>query len=105
MTPVEILRAARKLIENPANWSKRHGFGDRWHYCADGACRAAANGPDRAVIMPPVGSGYVPARNYLWEASGAENIWVWNDAAERTHPEILAAFDKAIALAEQRAAT
>lgn len=93
---------ARKVIENPASWHKgsyaRDTYGLRVpvysdnavSYCTIGACNKVFNSwsttyqevltrLQRAANVPP-----------------GEGIPDWNDAPERTHEEVLAAFDKAI---------
>jgi hypothetical protein len=47
--------------------------------------------------------GQADAANVLRKAANTEFIIGWNDAPERTQAEVLAAFDKAIALAEKSA--
>ena len=92
-----VLIKARALIADPAKWGKgkRGCLGDRPldTCCAAEAIeeveppsprrRAAYYALERAagLVRPPMGSAIVE----------------WNDAPERTHAEVLAAFDKAIA--------
>lgn len=90
-----VLIKARALIADPAKWGK----GPRGrHYTRrplDTCCAAEAI----EDCEPANYSNRVTAIRALQKATGHPTIWVWNDAAERTHAEVLAAFDKAIASA------
>lgn len=85
MNTVDVLIAARKLIEKPENWCRETYETDSGAYCAVGAISRAAV-PD---------GDYGHALNVLEDVVGHGNIEVWNDA--HTHAEVLAAFDAAIA--------
>lgn len=100
MTPAETLRRARALIERPEAWTK--GTSARWHrqpvdvesplatcWCAFGAIRRQS--VDRATQDRAIGR--------LRRFSGP-NVVDWNDAPERTHAEVIEAFDRAIEKAE-----
>lgn len=100
MSALEVLIAARARIATP----------DRW---CQGAYWRGANGE----VVESYGSDCVSccslgalhsvgdsdeARQYLREANAKVPCWnlaVWNDAPDRTHAEVLAAFDRAIELA------
>jgi hypothetical protein len=97
----EVLVAARKLIEKPENWCQ-HGYAladdddgtsplnkraVKW--CMAGACYRAAG--------RPVHFSDPDAIKLLERITSANWIPDWNDAPDRTHAEVLAAFDKAIA--------
>lgn len=98
MTPSEILKAARQKITPPEAWTKRAAARDHLGatvfaddktavcWCSIGAVWATAYLCDEAA-------------SYLDEVAGGA-ITLFNDAPERTHAEVLAAFDRAIALAE-----
>jgi hypothetical protein len=93
----DVLVAARKVIEDPESWAHGEAFvpetgqrcaamaisvanDNKGHY--DAACSAvfkAATGEAPTHTAPALALGD------------------WNDASERTHAEVLAAFDKAIA--------
>lgn len=100
----KILRAARKLIETPDQWVK-HGVtkknGREWcdNPGATAFCLTAA------VFRAAVDSGQPPYRaiyeGALARLDEAVDGWahLFNDAADTTHPDVLAAFDKAIAIA------
>lgn len=57
-------------------------------WCASGAINAKAGYVERRVFSQAIGTTCIPG---------------WNDAPERTQAEVLAAFDKAIELAETSA--
>jgi hypothetical protein len=94
METKDVLIEARKLIERPEMWGKgrRNVDRPRYTFCA-AECIEAQN------------SGYTAmgeAFDALFAATGAQpgiSIPMWNDDARRTHAEVLAAFDKAIAAA------
>lgn len=101
MTPQDVLIEARRLIAEKG-WTQRDfaglGYDDPCSYdnpratcfCADGAIRRAAlSHPDDVRHN---------ARDFLEQAADTLNIWDWNDDESRTKDEVLAAFDKAIAL-------
>ena len=108
MTPKEILIAARAKIEAPERWTKgayaRHASGrpagpeignaDCW--CIVGAVTA--------VMGIKAGCLDAAICRMLSDAAGieayAEDITEWNDAPGRTHAEVLATFDRAIAAAD-----
>lgn len=103
------LRAARALIER--GWTQK--------VYARGKCREVPYDSKSAVCYCAMGAiaavnGMYPTStltgvDQLDAAIGAPRedeaeILIWNDAPERTKAEVLAAFDKAIQLAEQESA-
>jgi len=89
----QILREARKLISVPERWCQHKG------HDGEGRCSVLAM-HDAAGNM----DGFNVVRGIFRTASAIGPdipISNWNDAPERTHPEVLAAFDAAIALAEK----
>ena len=96
----DLLRRARARIERPEAWAageycldagdKPCRYGEAIRFCAIGAIEA-----DREPFK-------IVARELLSRAAGVRKhlLAVWNDAEGRTHAEVLAAFDRAIALAE-----
>ena len=89
----DCLRAARKRIERPDRW-----FGPRlplYPEKAECAYLAIAN-----QELPP----WLQHQTIetFKKAISIKHIISWNDAPSRTHAQVLAAFDKAIRLAEQR---
>ena len=86
------LEAARALIDSPEKWAKdtlreyRHGIPCKW--CALGA-----------VIQTLERSSPSREHETVRALEGVIGTYLvsWNDAPERTHAEVLAAFDRAIA--------
>jgi len=96
---VQWLVAARKLIERPENWFSfsYHGQRPEKLFCAFTALRSARlDGFDAYDLIDTTSAPF----QYFRLAAGCEDIIAWNDAPERTHAEVLAAFDRAITLAE-----
>lgn len=92
MTSVaEVLREARSLVDTPEKWCKgTYGDGEGRH-CISGTLRDV--GAEEA---------YTFLQRTIHTAGPLSS---WNDAPERTHADVLAAFDKAIALAEAEEAS
>ena len=104
MTEKELLVKARALIENPKTWIQGHGAEDSAgleiaavspdavSFCAIGAL-------DRACFNLRVGFCSIVATAALQRLDGMvdNELGFWNDALGRTHDEVLAAFDRAIA--------
>ncbi len=99
-TPAAVLRAARTLIATPERWTKRAYRKD----AAGNMCE-----PEQAVCRCAEGAlcdsdgtddEWWRAYDVFRDAIGLDSIALWNDAPERTHADVLAAFDRAIALAE-----
>lgn len=88
MTTNQILVAARALIEKPEAWGKGH----KSNSPKVGRCVLGALGG----VNNPHGTHFNDARKALEEAVGTLWLFEWNDAPERTHAEVLAAFDRAI---------
>jgi len=111
MTPLEILRSARARIEKPGSWTqgteRRDELGNAVFLrgvkfqscCAVGAIRFAA-GEDAYARF---GEASASAAMIFRYANGIESIPTWNDFPWRTHADVLAAFDRAIACAEKEA--
>lgn len=99
MTTAEILRAARALIDTPDKWLHEGGASGR---DGDRRCVGAA--------IYDAGDGQVPFSCYedhpVWGTFKRANgllgrpLPAWNDEPERTHAEVLDAFDRAIAASE-----
>jgi hypothetical protein len=96
MTTLEILKGARELLSDPARWTQGHAARtaagrktsyqdpDAVCYCPWGALRLVGGlGADLVVLS----LGF----------EGTSEFFAWNDAPERTHTEVLARFDKAVA--------
>lgn len=95
------LRAAKALVDTPEKWLQGRYAADEngdprcvneldaVRFCALGAIYKAAVG---------AGSDYHLARDAFYDVAG-EIVSEWNDAPARTHAEVMAAFDAAIAKA------
>ena len=83
----DVLIAARKLIEKPENWI---GAEPKDYGCAP-YCSATA------IWKIGINRAAQNAYRLLCETMGVANAKDFNDAPGRTHTEVLAAFDKAIA--------
>lgn len=114
MTPAEVLRAARALIATPERWTRstymRDSAGLRLDircaddraravcWCSLGATAQVASDCDYGASDCDYGAEVKADR--LLEAAVGGDVVRWNDRPGRTHAEVLAAFDRAIALAE-----
>ena len=97
------LRAARKLIDQPDTWTQeamgpvlsRDEVGKKVARCAYGAIAAVTQDrfgetdKIRRSLMASINSHIPAADRYLGLTS-------WNDEPERTHAEVVLAFDRAI---------
>lgn len=89
---IDILKTARARIARPDLWGKGRRNVDRpmETCCLAEAFDTATTGPE-----------YRRAIRAIHNAAGLDDCWgnliAWNDADERTHAEILAAFNLAIA--------
>lgn len=99
MTTVEVLRAARALIDTPDKWCQGERGRDGSRLCAGHAVGDAIGiGYGRATWA----EGH-PALVALARAMGTKthhSVPFWND--NHTHAEVMAAFDRAIANEEAR---
>ena len=100
--PSEVLRKAKGLIDRPEKWFGPPG----WRTLEQGAGNNCAG---TAIYMEARGTSY-PLCNWdttehrLFERANIierDHIALWNNAPERTHAEVMQAFDRAIALAEK----
>jgi hypothetical protein len=93
-----ILVAARALIEHPEAWTKGEYARDKKGNRVSPSSRKAACWCARGAILRAA-AGNIPAgfraHDRLWAVIRG-SITRWNDAPERTHAEVLAAFDRAI---------
>ena len=90
----DILRRAKARVDTPEKWFGPH------HMPRFGGGRLCAG-----MALESVGGWDHPARTTFCLAIGAEDgcmgVVHWNNAPERTHAEVMQAFDAAIAMAEQ----
>lgn len=90
------LKAARALIDTPEKWIQLSPGGHNYDTKTPG-CTCVAN-----AMYFSCGENSV-RQNAMLRAFGFDRlglIWAWNDAPERTHADVMAAFDKAIEKAE-----
>lgn len=93
MKPVDVLKKARELVARPGGWCQGDVFG------GDACC---ALGATSSVVSDDGDDGPASdAEDILRKAIGTNRLADWNDAPGRTQAEVVAAFDKAIALAEE----
>lgn len=102
VTPVEILEKTRDLLSDPVSWTQHtwarnergeltdYRGADACKFCIGGAFFRTAEGSERSVR--------IRAWDHVMVATYS-NTFIWNDAPERTHAEVLEALDKAIELA------
>jgi len=115
-TTADLLRSARSLIAKPGNWTKGSFYELREHpdgatltgYCTVGAIDEAAF---LARALRGLQAGNTDFTRLKAQLAVALVVGVdvralpaWNDEPERTHAEVLAAFDKAIEIETQREA-
>lgn len=104
MTPKEILIAARAKIEAPERWTHGAYARDAGGREVEPTCPAAVCWCVRGAIDASTRhhSSNRPASVLFSQAVagyGPLFIPIWNDAPTRTHTEVIAAFDRAIAAA------
>lgn len=108
-TTAAVLRRAKALIDTPDKWTQgtgaRTASGQSVERRNGGVCFCALVAIQHVAYdhlnTSAVESEYAFARAIDRTPSG---IAIWNDAPERTHPEVMAAFDRAIAACEQDSA-
>ena len=98
ITEADVLRRAKALIGRPESWCKGM-FRTEMKYCARGAITNAVvdleqMGAKRIAHLVP------RAEQLLSRAIAKKNIEQWNDSPFTLHADVIAAFDRAIALAE-----
>jgi hypothetical protein len=106
-TTADLLRAAHTLVTRPEQWWQ---CSPRSHQADKSNCICVGNAIVKVCIAAHVPID-MPFRIFA-EAIGSDAdrfseicqfIYDWNDAEERTHDEVLDAFDRAVAIAEARA--
>lgn len=109
MNTIDILRSARALITEREDWCQgtesidRNGLEcspfsqDSVCWCATGAILHIVDDLPRSIAAFKALAALLPSDS----GKTAENVIAhWNDAPERTHAEVLAAFDRTIAKLE-----
>jgi hypothetical protein len=106
MTPLETLKKAREHLSNPQNWNQDGDYfkdDDRSTRCccALGAVELVTGDTSDDGLAPLVGA---KAEAYVLLGAalprGIDEIHVYNDHPDTTHPDILALFGRAIASLE-----
>lgn len=98
----DMLRRAKARIDTPEKWLQGSAF-DGSHlvgstrFCMVGALCAAEQLDTEQLATFRIDE---EALMCLRRATRGVSLGVWNDAPERSHAEVMEAFDKAIALAE-----
>ena len=93
MSPAEVLRKAADVIRERGHCKghyERHGS-----VCIFGALNVIETG--NALEPPP---DITESERWLRKALGGDSVTLFNDAPERTAEEVIAALEKAAALAE-----
>lgn len=110
--PSEILIGARELLASPLNWTKGYYAKTQlrdqceaedsraYCFCMVGALARAAGKTTELGHEDSYQRATTPELEYLVKATGETHIPGYNDDSERTHAEVIAAFDKAIQLAQ-----
>lgn len=106
MNTVEVLTKAKEIISDPSNWIKKDYTNGRGCFCALGAIAQAYKGDNGFVyygdssgtpagqLLKTVVKSELTAQGYSESVTFAP----YNDT--HTHAEVMAAFDKAIYLAQ-----
>jgi hypothetical protein len=94
MTTVEILRAAREQFETGGLWQGSPETADEGNTCVANACQKVAGSNQSAQRLIARLLGHSGPRGFH------QTIFDWNDTPGRTVEEVLALFDRAIAIAE-----
>lgn len=111
--PSQILRKARELISDPERWTKgafaRNAQGASVSYRHDAAtCFCSVGAVERAAFKDGVDDNQpisVALRAlYRGKLYAIPSIAAFNDRDDTTHGDVLAMFDRAIALAEDEEA-
>lgn len=101
MTPLEVLREARRLLDVPEAWTKGSrardergrpilpGSPEAVCWCLYGACERASNGEE------------FPATSAICCELGRSNLGGWNDEPGRTHADVIGLLDQVIANLEK----
>jgi hypothetical protein len=103
VSTAEILRAARALIEKPEAWVQKQyrAYADEKCEVVTGYCLVGALTRGEVIGPRCLGSDDEFWRAYECVADQSRvTPEVWNDAPGRTHAEVLALLDRAIAAAE-----
>lgn len=95
---VDLLKAAKARIADPALWGK--GTIKNGQECAWLAIFSATNEMPIAVTMEERLTAQSEAVKMLQAVIGGRSMIEWNDRPERTHADVMTAFDLAIIIGE-----
>lgn len=103
MTIAEILEAAKAKIANPENWTQGYYAKDEngdelLGNEPDAVCFCGYGAIEAVTDTVHMGKGWPKEAEDALDAAAGKNFPCFND--ERTHAEVLAVFDKAIAAAK-----
>jgi hypothetical protein len=101
MSIVKVLTDARAMVERgwTQGWFARDAAGNKRYELDESAvcwCMAGAY-----MAVAPGLASWEEAEDFLKRAIGEESVPDWNDVDGRTQAEVLAAFDRAIELANE----
>ena len=107
MTTLQILKAARELLSTPERWTKgwsaRDAAGNRLATTdPDAVCWCAGGAVERITGGSTQSGGKAEIVLAIVLPDKAICLGLWNDAPSTTHADILALYDRAIALEEAR---
>lgn len=113
VTAVYVLTETRKLLSVPERWTKKQFARDALGGTADptgplAVCFCVEGAIHRAAVGDAHIEARLAAKQILRQAIGLgvlDGLPGWNDAPERTHAEVLAAFARAIELAKAAEST
>ncbi len=103
MGRAEVLREAKKLIQDPDHWVKGINFYERLNgevaYCVRGAIDQAVKNLNNGSLYDWSGTTSFLG-NLIRKQTLYGGITFWNDSPVTTHESVMKMFDEAIALAE-----
>ena len=105
MTTLEILKSARELLSVPERWTKGVSAKDKAGFFIDRKSEAAHS----FCVVGAIGRSNIDYDSFDLACDHLRSVQPmvsslanWNDAPERTHAEVLARFDEAIAKLEEK---
>lgn len=93
------LEAAKALIATPDNWVQVYPG----THAGSGKCECITTSLSKATSTWDYSNERFRCAIVALGFEGAREAWAWNDAPERTHAEVMALFDKAIATERSKA--
>lgn len=100
MTEIEVLKAARAFVDQPWKWTQGASARDvKGLSChvedVKAVCFCTLGAVSRALVVHNVTGNAARLVRRMFGPEFTSTV-MWNDAPERTHAEVLAAFDAAI---------